>query len=66
MRETNCALEETTVKYTMAYLEVQRKTAIHNASYVPQYTPQNIFADGIPEQYMSQLRSSYSCITILL
>lgn len=47
MGETNSAVEETTRKYIVAYLELHRETAIHNAPHVPRYTPLDIFAAGI-------------------
>lgn len=60
MGETNSAVEETTGKYIMAYLELHRKTAIYNVPYVPQYTPLDVFAAGVSVRYMSQLRSNCS------
>lgn len=53
----NCALEETIGKCVIAYLELHRKTAICNASYVPKYAPLDNFDAGILGQYMSQLKS---------
>lgn len=66
MGETNSALEETIGIYIIAYLELHRKTAIHNAPYVLKYVPMNISGAGKLVQYMSQLRSNCSHITILL
>lgn len=40
-------LEETIGKYIIAYLELQRKTAIHNAPYVPKYASLDISDAGI-------------------
>ena len=55
--KVNCALEETIGKCVIAYLELHRKTAICNASYVPKYAPLDNFDAGILGQYMSQLKS---------
>lgn len=66
MGETNSALKEAIGKYIIVYSELQRKTAIHNARYVPRYAPWISLFAGILVYYMLQLRSQSSCIIILL
>lgn len=66
MGETNSTLKETIGKYITGYLELQRKTVIHNAPYVPKYAPLDILNTGIFVQHKSQPRSPGSCIIIFL
>lgn len=66
MGETNSASKEAIGKYVIVYSELQRKTAIHNAPYVPRYAPWTSLFAGILVYNMLQLRSHSSCIIILL